>query len=139
MKQRDDENAAQAIGAGQSNLPSTGAVKEVDNKLFLQRDGSVLFRDRRTAPSTLVTCRRNAAGKWEYNASDYEAALMSYEELEHDEPCPEPRWVEIDEVRLLADIGRLVEGSVPEEQIRKAEAYERELRASWKLGLRGSS
>ena len=34
MKQRDDENAAQAIGTGQSNLPSTGAVKEVDNELF---------------------------------------------------------------------------------------------------------
>ena len=86
------------------------AVKDFDNTLFLQRDGSVLFRDRHTAPSTLVTCRRNAGGTWEYNASDYDAVFMYDEAVDGkfyldgvllDVPSPEARWVDINEVSSL--------------------------------------
>jgi hypothetical protein len=85
----------------------------------LQPDGSVIFIDRRTAPTTWVHCRRDANGRWLYNASDYHATFI-YDTVEDgvyylegavvDVPHPAPNWAEVgDEDRLSCkDLERLV-------------------------------
>jgi hypothetical protein len=86
----------------------------------LQRDGSVIFIDRGTAPSTWVTCRRDANGRWMFNASDY-GAMFIYDKHEDgvyyidgevvEPPDPAPDWKELDdtyEMQMLADLARLL-------------------------------